>query len=105
MRIRYSFVIDEDPRFVLEGAIFLRAILGAGVHPGDIVAQVTQRSGDVGKSLAARFGVRAVDLPLGPDGAYTNKINQLFTLADDDFDVLVACDTDVAITRPLHEVV
>jgi hypothetical protein len=104
MRVRYSFVIDEDPRFVLQAGIFLRAILGAGVRSGDVVAQVTPRSGEVGKSLAARFGVRAIDLPLGPDGAYCNKINQLFTLADDDFDVLVACDTDVAITKPLDEV-
>lgn len=104
MRIRYSFVIDEDPRFIVESQVFLRSILGAGVQPRDIVAQVTARSGDVGKSLAAGFGVRAVDLPLGPDGAYSNKINQLFTLDDDDFDVLVACDTDLAITRPLNEV-
>lgn len=104
MRLKYSFVIDEDPRFILEGRIFLRTILAAGVAPGDVVAQVTPRSGDIGKSLAAGFGVRALDLPLGPDGAYCNKINQLFTLADDEFDVLVACDTDLAFTRPLDEV-
>ena len=104
MRAVYSFVIDENPRFIAEGQIFLRTILAAGVQPRDIVAQVTQRSGDVGRSLAARFGVRAIDLPLGPDGAYCNKINQLFTLAGDDFDVLVACDTDLAFTRPLDEV-
>jgi uncharacterized membrane protein YgdD (TMEM256/DUF423 family) len=101
MRIRYSFVIDEDPRFIVESQIFLRTILGAGVPAHDVVAQVTPRSGAVGKSVAARFGVRAIDLPLGPDGAYCNKINQLFTVADEDFDLLVACDTDLAITRPL----
>ena len=104
MRALYSFVIDEDPRFIAEGRIFLRTILAAGVQPQDVVAQVTARSGDAGKSLAARFGVRALDLPLGPDGAYCNKINQLFTLAGEDFDVLVACDTDLAFTRPLDEV-
>ena len=104
MRLRYSFVIDEHSRFILESRIFLRTILAAGVRPSDIVAQVTARSGEVGKRIAAQFGVRALDLPLGPDGAYCNKINQLFTLADDDFDVLVACDTDVAIMRPLDEV-
>ena len=104
MRLRYSFVIDEHSRFILEGRIFLRTILGAGVRPTDIVAQVTARSGEVGKRIAAQFGVRALDLPLGPDGAYCNKINQLFTLADEDFDVLVACDTDLAIMRPLDEV-
>lgn len=104
MRLRYSFVIDEHPRFILEGRIFLRAILAAGVRPADIVAQVTARSGEAGKQVAAEFGVRALELPLGPDGAYCNKINQLFTLADDqDFDVLVACDTDLAILRPLDE--
>jgi uncharacterized membrane protein YgdD (TMEM256/DUF423 family) len=104
MRLRYSFVIDEHSRFILESRIFLRTILTAGVRPTDIVAQVTARSGEVGKRIAAQFGVRALDLPLGPDGAYCNKINQLFTLADDDFDVLVACDTDLAIMRPLDEV-
>lgn len=104
MRLRYSFVIDEDSRFVLEGQIFLRTILGAGVQPQDVVAQVTARSGDIGKNLAARFGVQALDLPLGPDRAYCNKINQLFTLAGEDFDVLVVCDTDLAITRPLDPI-
>jgi uncharacterized membrane protein YgdD (TMEM256/DUF423 family) len=105
MRLRYSFVIDEQPRFTIEGQIFLRTILAAGVRPADIVAQVTARSGAAGKRLAAEFGVRTLDLPLGPDGAYCNKINQLFTLAGDEgFDVLVACDTDLAIMRPLDEV-
>jgi uncharacterized membrane protein YgdD (TMEM256/DUF423 family) len=104
MRLRYSFVIDEHSRFILESRIFLRAILAAGVRPTDIVAQVTARSGEAGKSIASQYGVRALDLPLGPDGAYCNKINQLFTLAGEDFDVLVACDTDVAITRPLDDV-
>jgi uncharacterized membrane protein YgdD (TMEM256/DUF423 family) len=103
MRLRYSFVIDEHSRFILESRIFLKTILAAGVSPSDIVAQVTARSGEVGKRIAAQFGVRALDLPLGPDGAYTNKINQLFTLADEDFDVLVACDTDLAIMKPLDE--
>jgi len=104
MRVLYSFVVDAQPRFVLESQIFLRTILAAGVPPRDIVAQVTARSGDVGKSLATRFGVRALELPLGPDGAYCNKINQLFTLGDADFDVLMACDTDLAIIRPVDPV-
>ena len=104
MRLRYSFVIDEHPRFLAQGGIFLRTLLAAGVPTGDIVAQVTQRSGEAGRRLAARFGVRALELPLGPDKAYCNKINQLFTLADDDFDVLVCCDTDLAILRPLDDV-
>lgn len=104
MRLQYTFVLDGDERFIAEGRIFLRTILAAGVPPHAIVAQVTARSGEAGRRLAAEHGVRAIDLPLGPDGKYCNKINQLFTLADDDFDVLVACDTDLAITRPLDEV-
>lgn len=104
MRLKYTFVIDEDSRFILESRIFLRTLLAAGVPPGDVVAQVTPRSGDAGKGIAAAFGVRALNLPLGPDGAYCNKINQLFTLADEEFDVLVACDTDLAFTRPLDEI-
>ena len=104
MRLRYSFVIDEHPRFLAQGRIFLRTLLAAGVPSDDIVAQVTRRSGAAGRRLAARFGVRALELPLGPDKTYCNKINQLFTLTDDDFDVLVCCDTDLAILRPLDEV-
>ena len=64
-----QLLIDEHPRFTIEGRIFLRTILVAGVRNTDIVAQVTARSGAVGKRLAAEFGVRALDLPLGPDGA------------------------------------
>lgn len=104
MRLLYSFVLDEDARFIREGEIFLRTLISAGVSPDAIVAQVTERSGPVGKKLAARFGVRALDLPLGPDSRYTNKINQLFTLERDDFDVLIACDTDLAIIEPLDPV-
>ena len=104
MRVRYSFVIDQNPRFLAEGELFLRVLLAAGVAPQDIVAQITVRSGERAKSLVASFGVRAVDLPLGPDGAFCNKIHQLFTLSEDDFDVLVACDTDLAITQPLDHV-
>lgn len=105
MRIRYSFVIDSDPRFLREAETFLRNLTGAGVSGNDIVAQVTARCGAAGRSLAARFGVRAIELPLGPDQAFCNKINQLFTLGEaEDFDVLAACDTDLAILRPLTEV-
>ena len=102
MRLQYSFVIDENPRFLAEARLFVRALLGAGVAPADIVAQVTARCGEPGRALAASFGVRALELPLGPDSTYCNKINQLFTLANEEFDVLVACDTDLAITRPLN---
>jgi hypothetical protein len=101
VRIRYSFVIDHDPRFLREGETFLRTLTGAGVPAADIVAQVTVRCGEPGRSLARRFGVTAIDLPLGPDQAFCNKINQLLTLAGDDFDVLAACDTDMAILEPL----
>ena len=104
MRIRYSFVIDENPRFLREGEAFLRTLLGAGVPGCDVVAQVTARSGAAGRSLAARFGVRAIELPLGPDQAFCNKINQLFTVAHEEFDVLAACDTDLAILKPLAEI-
>ena len=105
MRVLYSFVIDENPRFLAESRIFLRTILRAGVPARDVLAQITARSGRAGTDLAASFGVRTIELPLGPDGAYCNKINQLFTLAHEEFDVLVACDTDMAILRPLDEAV
>lgn len=105
MRVLYSFVIDENPRFLAEGRIFLRTILRAGVAAGDVVAQVTARSGHAGRDLAASFGVRAIELGLGPDGACCNKINQLFTLDGEELDVLVCCDTDIAILRPLEEAV
>lgn len=101
MRITYSFVIDRDPRFLREAETFLRTLTGAGVRGSDIVAQVTARSGVAGRKLGSRFGVRAIELPLGPDEAFCNKINQLFTLAEDDFDVLALCDTDMAILSPL----
>ena len=88
MRIRCSFVINENPRFLREDEAFLRTLLGAGVPRCDVVAQVTARSGAAGRSLAARFGVCAIELPLGPDQAFCNKINQLLTLAHEQFDVL-----------------
>jgi hypothetical protein len=104
MRLMYSFVLDRDPRFLVQGRIFLRSLLGAGVSRDEIVAHVTPGSGAAGRELASSFGVRSIPLAPGPDGKYTNKINQCFTLADLDFDVLVACDTDLAILRPLTDV-
>ena len=104
MRVLYSFVIDHDPRFLLEAEIFLRTLIGAGVSQNDIVAQVTERCGVDGKKLASRFAVRAVELPLGPDKTFCNKISQLSKLQGDEFDVLAACDTDLAILVPLTDV-
>lgn len=104
MRLVYSFVLDRDPRFRVQGRIFLSSLLAAGVSRDDIVAQVTRGSGAAGHGLARSFGVRSIALIPGPDGKYTNKINQCFTLDDVEFDVLVACDTDLAILRPLTEV-
>lgn len=104
MRLMYSFVLDGDPRFLVQGRIFLRSLLAAGVSRDEIVAHVTPSSGAAGRELAGSFGVRSLPLTPGPDRKYTNKINQCFTLDDLDFDVLVACDTDVAILRPLSEV-
>jgi hypothetical protein len=104
MRLIYSFVLDGDPRFLLQGRIFLHSLLAAGVSRDDIVAHVTPSSGSAGRELASSFGVRSVALTPGPDGKYTNKINQCFTLDETDFDVLVACDTDLAILHPLTDV-
>jgi hypothetical protein len=104
MRLLYSFVLDGDPRFLVQGRIFLRSLLAAGVSRDEIVAHVTPGSGAAGRELASSFGVRSIPLTPGPDGKYTNKINQCFTVADLDFDVLVACDTDLAILRPLTDV-
>jgi hypothetical protein len=101
MRLIYCFVLDGDPRFLIQGRIFLSSLLAAGVAREEIVAHVTPSSGAAGRELARLFGVRSIPLPPGPDGKYTNKINQCFTLDDLDFDVLVACDTDLAILRPL----
>lgn len=103
MRLIYSFVLDGDPRFLVQGGIFLRSLLAAGVSRDQIVAHVTPSSGTSGHELAKSFGVRSLALTPGPDGRYTNKINQCFTLDEMDFDVLVACDTDLAILRPLTE--
>jgi hypothetical protein len=105
MRLIYSFVLDGNPRFLLEGRIFLRSLLAAGVSRDEIVAHVTPSSGAKGHELASSFGVRSIPLTPGPDGKYTNKINQCFTLDDLEFDVLVLCDTDLAILRPLTDAV
>jgi hypothetical protein len=104
MRLIYSFVLDGDPRFLVQGRIFLRSLLAAGVSRDEVVAHITPASGAAGHKLASSFGVRSLALTPGPDGKYTNKINQCFTLDEVDFDVLVACDTDVAILRPLTDV-
>jgi hypothetical protein len=104
LRLIYSFVLDGDPRFLVQGRIFLHSLLAAGVPRDEIVAHVTPSSGAAGRELAGSFGVRSIPLAPGPDGKYTNKINQCFTLDELEFDVLVACDTDLAILRPLTDV-
>ncbi|MGB8402572.1 MAG: hypothetical protein WCE30_00690 [Mycobacterium sp.] len=103
MRLMYSFVLDGNARFLVQGRIFVRSLLAAGVSLEDIVAHVTPSSGAAGYELARSLGVHSVSLIPGPDGKYTNKINQCFTLDDLDFDVLVACDTDLAILHPLTD--
>jgi hypothetical protein len=51
MRLLYTFVLDDDPRFLTQGRIFLRLALAAGIAPGDILAQVTASCGAVGYAL------------------------------------------------------
>ena len=53
MRLLYTFVLDGDSRFLIQGRIFLRSALAAGIPPDDIIAQVTASGGAAGHALAA----------------------------------------------------
>ena len=83
--------------------IFLRTILAADVRPADIVAQVTapQRRG----RQAPRRGIwRARARSAARAGWRLLQQDQSALYADRrEFDVLVACDTDLAIMEPLDE--
>ena len=105
MRVLYTFVLDGDPRFFLQGRIFMESTIASAIPRYNIIAQVTGSSGAAGHALAASYGVCNIALPFGPDGRYCNKTMPLFNLTTYEYDVLFACDTDVAILEPFDHVV
>jgi hypothetical protein len=104
MRLLYTFIIDADPKFLVQARVLLASLLGSGVPATQIIANITPECGVNGHALATSFRVESVTITPQIDGRFCNKIGQLLQLADRDFDVLVACDTDLAILEPLDRI-
>jgi hypothetical protein len=101
----YSFIIDSDERFIPQTRTFLATLIGTGISPGDIIAQITPSAGSVVRTLPGSFGVQMRDLEPCLDGRYCNKIAQLSTLKELECDYVVLCDTDIAFRRNLSGIV
>ena len=104
MRLLYSFIIDADPKFLVQARLLVASLLGSGVPACNIIANVTPASGDAGHALAKAFGIASTVTTPQVDGKFCNKIDQLLRLNDPDYDVLVLCDTDIAILERLDSV-
>lgn len=101
MRLVYSFVIDEHPRFLTQARTFLTTLKSVGVKTDDIIAHLTPNAVQHAKSLIEGAGVTWFRLEPVLDGRYCNKIGQLDVLSEIDCDGAVLCDTDIAFADQL----
>jgi hypothetical protein len=100
----YSFVVDEHPKFAYQGWHLARSLLRhCGAEPRDIFVQATGPVPERVRQLFAAEGYSVRHLEYFGDRRYCNKLSQIPTILDEDFDRIVLLDTDmiaVADVRP-----
>lgn len=101
MEVIYSFVVDADPRFVLQTRMFLASLMAQGVPARAIHAHVTPNTGKAARAVLQNAGVNTHVLQPFLDGKYCNKLVQLDTLLGFEADCYVLCDTDLAFAGPI----
>ena len=96
MKVMYSFVVDGGEKFRLQTRTFISSLLGVGVLPTQILAQVTPSVDSETRNLIRGFGVFVRTIEPVLDKKYCNKIAQLKDIEDYPSDIYVLCDTDLA---------
>jgi 2-polyprenyl-3-methyl-5-hydroxy-6-metoxy-1,4-benzoquinol methylase len=102
VRVRYSCLVDEAPRFQRQALIFAETLhKNAGVPYDHVYLHVTAPGLNVVKALAP-LGVHEVPIGRFGDGKYCNKILQLDSADRIDGDYVFLCDTDLAFVSPIE---
>jgi hypothetical protein len=98
-KVVFSCVVDNQPKFILQSLLWATTILKTqNVQKEDIVFHVI-------KDIDARFlkylnekGYRYIEVPKFGDGhaVYCNKLQQLTSNFEKNYDFIVLSDTDIA---------
>lgn len=99
--MKYSFIVDNHPKFHLQAYYLLTTLTKLGNVPSDqiIVHYAGQIPENFRKIISEQFAteIRQVERSIHP---YCNKIQQLKTFLDTDEDVILL-DCDTVVTRPV----
>lgn len=99
----YSCLIDDQPKFYLQGYYFVLALVKiAKVSGSRIYIHMTTKNLEF-ESLVSQYGVNIVYVQPWGDKKYCNKLAQLDTPALLKADYVFLCDADLAILEDLYD--
>jgi hypothetical protein len=102
-RTIFSFVMDHDPRFAYEAWHLARSLIEhCGGDPSSIHVQCLPEVNARRRRLFGELGCHVHEIARFGDGRYCNKLNQLESLREFDFDRVVLLDTDMIATSGLR---
>lgn len=99
----FSFVIDNEPRFVRSGFHLVKSLLrhteGLDLR---VFVQVTPEVNEETRAIFRGLGCDVRQIDRFGDGRYCNKLNQFEAFTDVDFRYAVLMDTDMVVLAPLQ---
>ncbi|MGH6857562.1 MAG: hypothetical protein ACRECP_07970 [Methylocella sp.] len=102
-RTIFSFVMDHDPRFTYEAWHLARSLIEqCGGDPSSIHVQCLPEVTARRRRIFGEFGCHVHEIARFGDGRYCNKLNQLESFRELDFDRVVLLDTDMIATSDLR---
>ena len=105
IKVFYSCVIDDNPKFYWQGYIFINSLIKlAKVRGSRIFVHMTSRHESFEKFLS-KYGVNINFIKPCGDKKYCNKLQQLKTKELQKADFVFFCDADIAITEDLESLV
>lgn len=99
----FSFVVDENPKFALQGFHLARSLIShsEGLE-SRIYAQVTREVNEATRTLFRALGCEVRQIERFGDGRYCNKLSQLETLDEAVYRYAVLLDTDMIVLNDLR---
>src|SRR5437588_3991215 len=97
-KFAFSSVVDNDPILIAQAFLWLNFIRNrSGVQSSDIFVHTTQLSNTEFLSWLDSLNVNIVRIePFDPRRPHCNKIQQLKTFVDSEYDQVVCMDCDIA---------
>lgn len=103
----YSCVLAEKPHFAIQVMTWAWTLIDlAGVDPSKLVVHAVPGASSEAKKGLSQLGVEIIESnPFHPDNPYCNKLVQMRSKKILEAEAVVLCDTDIAFTRPIVDVI